>query len=232
MQVDSCSMGVPYPGGLCEPVLEDMLLSMDCDSELPLSVLHGNQEGNARVLLPIFSQSHSLECRIAAIPFLCVHLFGLCDSSDVPVQLTSLQCKNIRDNLCTVEWGSALGLGFVLPDCERLPEEPSACSNESSETMSTIIMMLVANDVNPHCIIVDDETMLSMNASFPDFLPCQEHFFRPENWTICVPSCFTWSEFTPSEDTAFDVVILLSATTGIITGTAVIVISFLRFKNM
>ncbi len=119
-----CSSVIPYPteGGLCQSVLEDTLLSMNCEpGESPL-VLR-DDETNARLLIPALRQSPSPECRAAAIPLLCMHLFGLCDSSGVSVQPTSGQCRNIRDNLCSVEWQTAISFGLNLPDCDSFPPD-------------------------------------------------------------------------------------------------------------
>ena len=71
-----------------------------------------------------------------------------------------------------------------------------------------------------------------LNASAPDKLPCQENFFRPEELGICVANCHTWSEFSQSVRVGTDMVILLTAIIGFITGLAVITISLLRFKKM
>ena len=122
-----CSSALPYPtqGGLC---LEDTLLSMNCDTGESLLVLH-DDEMNARLLIPALRQIPSLECRAAAIPLLCMYLFGLCDSSGVNIQPTSGQCRNIRDNLCSVEWQTAIMLGLDLPECEIFPEEQLSCSD-------------------------------------------------------------------------------------------------------
>ena len=119
---------MPYPteGGLCQSVLEDTLLSMNCDIEDSPLVLR-DAETNARLLIPAVGQSPSPECRAAAIPFLCLHLFGLCDGSGVSIQPTSGQCRNIRDDLCRVEWQAAMSFGFDLPDCDSLPNQQASC---------------------------------------------------------------------------------------------------------
>ena len=124
-----CLAAVPYPtdDGVCQTVLEDVLLSLNCDSGGSPLVLR-DQETNARLLIPALNQSPSLECREAAIPLLCLHLFGLCDSSGVSLQPTSGQCRRVRDELCIEEWQSALSAGADLPDCDNLPEEQASCS--------------------------------------------------------------------------------------------------------
>ena len=123
-----CSSAFPYPteSGLCQAILDEVLLSMNCDSEGSPLVLN-DEEVNARVLIPALKRSPNSECTEAALPLLCMDLFGLCDSSGVSIQPTSSQCKNVRDNVCRLEWEAALALGFDLPDCENFPGEQEAC---------------------------------------------------------------------------------------------------------
>ena len=131
-----CVSAVPYPtqGGVCQDVLED--ISVECDiGEMPL-VLRDN-EATARLLIPALMQSPSSECVSAAVPLLCLHLFGLCGSSGVSIQPTSGQCRNVRDNLCSAEWQVAVMSGFDLPDCEIFPEEQVSCPGSDGESPST-----------------------------------------------------------------------------------------------
>ena len=131
-----CSAAIPYPteSGQCQAILEDVLLSMNCNSEGSPLVLR-DEEVNARLLITALNQSPNPECTKEALPLLCMDLFGLCDSSGVSIQPTSSQCKNVRDNVCRLEWEAALALGFELPDCESFPEEQEPCTeNEINST--------------------------------------------------------------------------------------------------
>ena len=47
-----------------------------------------------------------------------------------------------------------------------------------------------------------------------------------------MPSCYTWHEFSDAEVLATDVVIAMAAVAGLLSGIAVIVISFIRFDRM
>ena len=118
-------------GGMCQSALEDVLLSMNSDARESHLVLR-NEETNARLLISALNQISSPECRVAAIPFLCMHLFGLCDSSGVSIQPTSGQCRNIRDNICRVEWQTAVAYGLDFPDCNSFPEEQASCHARSN----------------------------------------------------------------------------------------------------
>ena len=147
-----CLSAVPYPTktGLCQSALEDILLSMNCESgESPL-VLRDNEE-NAGLLIPaLLSQSPSPECREAVIPFLCLHLFGLCDSSGVSIQPTSGQCRNVRDNLCSAEWQAAT-TAFDLPDCDSFPEEQASyCGSDKESGSASGELILSEGPLLPH----------------------------------------------------------------------------------
>ena len=71
-----------------------------------------------------------------------------------------------------------------------------------------------------------------LNTSTSELLDCREDFFREGDSKLCVPSCYTWKEFTPTETIIYDVIILLSAIVGFISGLFIMVISFIRFKRM
>ncbi len=79
--------------------------------------------------LPLLSPSP--ECEAAIRPFLCLYLFGSCDSDNQLHQVTQADCEEMRDDVCAREW--ALGERFlgqgILPDCNTLPnqEDDSGC---------------------------------------------------------------------------------------------------------
>ena len=78
------------------------------------------------------------ECKEAVTPFLCLDLFGLCDSSGVSLQPTSGQCEDVRDRACRTEWATALSLGVDLPDCESFPSEQASCPDRSGSGSGTV----------------------------------------------------------------------------------------------
>ena len=134
-----CSSAVPYPaeGGVCQSSLRETLMSANCKTGESLLVLR-DDEMNAGLLIPALMRSPSPECRAAAIPLLCIYLFGLCSSSGVSIQPTSGQCRTIKDDLCSKEWAAALGFGLDLPNCDGFPEEQASCleSDNGSENIS------------------------------------------------------------------------------------------------
>ena len=127
---DSNQQCFPYPttssGGECRAHLTNTLLSLNCDpGETPL-VLR-DEEDTASQLLPLLNLLRpSAACTEAVVPFLCVFLFGLCDSSGVSIQPTSVQCEQIRDVLCPDQWRQA-ALVVDLPECSSFPAEQAPC---------------------------------------------------------------------------------------------------------
>ena len=100
---------------------------------LPSDVNQGEAEATANVLLqglPLLSPSP--ECEAAIRPFLCLYLFGSCDSvSRQQHQVTQANCERLRDDVCTQEFVEAeelLGQG-VLPNCDDLLQQEEECQS-------------------------------------------------------------------------------------------------------
>ena len=73
------------------------------------------------------------ECRAVAEPFLCLYLFGLCDSSGMVYAPSYEDCVLISTDLCASEWAMAnrflLLLGLPsLPECRSFQSTASAIS--------------------------------------------------------------------------------------------------------
>ena len=71
----------------------------------------------------------SEECREAIMPFLCLFIFELCDSSGHLHTVLRADCLTLRDDVCADVWRQAaafLGDG-VLPVCEDLPDITVEC---------------------------------------------------------------------------------------------------------
>ena len=136
-----CLEAIPYPddaNDICRTALKGILSSeMGCDSNGTLLVRQIDADSTARtLLLGLQIQNPSEKCMEAVIPTLCLHFFGLCDSSGVSLQPTAGQCREIRDELCVEEWNFALRAKIELPICEKLPEERASCptGNDSDIT--------------------------------------------------------------------------------------------------
>ena len=77
------------------------------------------------------------------------------------------------------------------------------------------------------------DSMVSLqNSTFTEQLPCRQDFFRELESGDCIPSCATWREYSHAEVILTDVLIILSAVIGLITGSAVIIMAIVRFKQM
>lgn len=63
-------------------------------------------------------------------------------------------------------------------------------------------------------------------------LVCSKDFFEERESGLCVPSCYTWSEFSSVERIAIDVLVGLSSWIGLIVAIVIIVISAVRYKSM
>lgn len=101
---------------------------------------------------------------------------------------------------------------------------------------------MVSNFSNAHYIIlklsicssvfVPASTTSTMMSPEQDLLPCREDFFREEGSEDCVPSCYTWREYSDTEVIVVDVLVLLATVIGLVAGLVVLVISLIRFKRM
>ena len=133
---EECTLAAPYlDDGICHAALQDVLFFLSCDSVGPPLVLRNDQEQNARLLLSALDRVRpSLECREEAVPLLCLHLFGLCSTSNVSIHPTSAECENVRDNLCRMEWQIAKTLNYDIPDCSSFPDQQESCSGSDMES--------------------------------------------------------------------------------------------------
>ena len=70
------------------------------------------------------------------------------------------------------------------------------------------------------------------DSNTTEHLSCHQDFFRREESGDCIPSCATWKEFSYAEVVLTDVLIILSAVIGLITGSAVLILATVQFKRM
>ena len=104
-----------------------------------------NEEATAAQLIGgLKSIGASDECIRRAVPFLCLHLFGLCGGLGVSIQPTISQCEEVRDTLCQEEWMFVETLGIDLPDCGMFPANVSSCPalNDSLPTNAMVSRMM------------------------------------------------------------------------------------------
>ena len=144
----SCDQMVIYEGQVC---LSELTRWQQCFSSqsdavyLPTNTNQEEAEATANLLLqglPLLSPSP--ECEVAIRPFLCLYLFGSCDSDNQPHQVTQANCERLRDNVCAREFVLAerlVGQG-VLPNCDDLLQQEEECQGtRDSCTITTGISL-------------------------------------------------------------------------------------------
>ena len=144
--LNQCDNWKNYTGEICLDELTKLQSCYASQVNVPVHIpFHTNQEeaeATAQRLLqglPLLSPSP--ECEAAIRPFLCLYLFGSCDSDNQPHRVTQADCKRMRDDVCAREWALAerfLGQG-VLPECDTLHNEESVLPKDECQG-KTIIM--------------------------------------------------------------------------------------------
>ena len=76
--------------------------------------------------LPVLSASP--ECVTAIKPFMCLYLFGSCDTDNQLRQVSQSECMILRDDVCAVPWKTinAFQEG-ALPDCSTFGDQEIQC---------------------------------------------------------------------------------------------------------
>ena len=136
----NCS-AVAYRGEACR---EELLARQSCltgggeEVHIPQDINQEETELQANQLLTVglsFLQT-SAECEAEVRPFLCLYLFGLCDSGSGQVYQPSFsECVTLMTKTCATEWQAAVGTQLgrsLLPSCESLPDDqagPEICDH-------------------------------------------------------------------------------------------------------
>ena len=129
--VSSCDQTTVYEGQVC---LSELTRWQQCFTPqsnakvyVPTDIDQQGAEDTANTLLrnlPFLSPS--TECLSAIRPFLCLYLFGSCDSNNQSHQVTQTDCATLRDDVCVREWALAEGI-VDLPICDELFKEEEEC---------------------------------------------------------------------------------------------------------
>ena len=118
------------------------MISADCalDPRGTVLVVRNEEAIVTKLINGLTTLQSSNECKSKAIPLICLHLFGLCGESGVPIRPTRSECEEIRDKTCQREWNIVESL-IDLPDCDGLPREASSCPtmNHNDSTNRTVI---------------------------------------------------------------------------------------------
>ena len=134
-EVNQCEEWKNYTGDVCFSEL--MELQSCYNSYKTTAALRvpsdTNQEETesvaTRLSLGLPFLSPSPECEAAIRPFLCLYLFGSCDTDNQLHQITQKDCETMRDDVCAREWALGeryLGQG-ILPDCSTLSSQEDEC---------------------------------------------------------------------------------------------------------
>ena len=124
----NCDQKEVYEGEVC---LNELAKWQQCFSPgpepniiyLPSDINQEEAEGTATGLVDSLGPLLlSPECETAIRSFLCLYLFGSCDSDNQQHRGTQENCESLRDGACASEFIRAQGL-CLLPNCNDLQYE-------------------------------------------------------------------------------------------------------------
>ena len=146
--VSTCAQVTVYSGDICR---NELLSLQTCFSgvtspspalSIPSSIDQETGESIAmRFVNGLSFLNPSQQCKEAIIPFLCISIFNLCDSSNTLHTALREDCLYIRDDVCVSEWSTAVELlgADVLPVCEELPDNITVeCTGKSMELLLSL----------------------------------------------------------------------------------------------
>ena len=130
VQPGLCEQPITYNGEACSSELqywqECFSQQPGADIYLPSNIDPEQVENKAkRFFFGLSTLSPSPECVTELRPFLCLYLFGSCDSNNQSRQVTQDDCERLRDDVCAREWKLAekkLGRN-ALPQCGNYPSK-------------------------------------------------------------------------------------------------------------
>ena len=131
-----CLSPVLYSGSVCR---NEILLARECLSpqlQTPDAIFVATDASEqAQQFINGLRLISSPECMEAAVPFLCLSLFGVCDGNGSQLLLTEKECLEISTGVCKREFQLASTFGMELLDCSTFPsvEFVPSCSNLSQE---------------------------------------------------------------------------------------------------
>ena len=132
-----CSQVSEYSGEVCRDELMSLQIcfsGVTSPLNIPSSIDQQTGETDAMSLVNGLSfLNPSQQCSEAIMPFLCLSIFSLCDSSNTLHTILRQDCLDIRDDICVGEWSQAVTFlgGGVLPVCEDLPDVIENCTGKN-----------------------------------------------------------------------------------------------------
>ena len=149
--VSTCVQVTVYSGDICK---NELLSLQTCFSgvtspspalSIPSSIDQETGESVAmRLVKGLSFLNSSQQCQEAVIPFLCISIFNLCDSSNTLHTALREDCLHIRDDVCVTEWSTAVEfLGAdVLPVCEELPDDITVeCTGKWNFSLHRVLVL-------------------------------------------------------------------------------------------
>ena len=120
----NCSPGITYTGQVCHKELVTQQVQCISNSSRDVRVSVENQEELEQYIVVLLNHGFpnvkpSPECDSAFRSFICLYLFGLCDSN-LTYFIARNSCIVLRDEVCEREWREIeafIGPG-ILPICE------------------------------------------------------------------------------------------------------------------
>ena len=131
--MNQCEQWKEHTGDICFGELMELQSCYDSHKSMvrvPSDTNQKEAEATAeRLLLGLPLLSPSPECEAAIRPFLCLYLFGSCDSDNNLHQVTQTSCIRLRDDVCAREFILAEGIvgQGVLPNCDDLLQQEEEC---------------------------------------------------------------------------------------------------------
>ena len=132
---------ITYDGTVCKQELKSLSSCLPHYNAQPDGsvLVQSDQSETVRPLLKALDAFADVECRAAALPFLCVYFFGLCDSTGKAYRPSSSQCTEISTGVCAIEWAFASSFpgDMTLPDCASFPDKTKlvgSCNNMMGNT--------------------------------------------------------------------------------------------------
>ena len=196
----TCADTVPYSGEVCSDLLSELQTCFSGASlmapllNIPASVDQDEGESNSVQLFNGLSfLNPSPECSEQVMPFLCLHIFGLCDANGNHHTTLRDECISLRDDVCSNEW--AMAMSFLpagsLPACEDLSDMTDKCTGMFKYLWSELCTLFPGNfsALNNSSLGVPFEKE-STNNSNGQPLECSNGFFYDQNGTgLCRPEC-------------------------------------------
>ena len=127
-----------YTGSICREALQTQqscLLDRNTSSDIFIAVDPASSQSSKEGQASLFIQGLPLlgpgpECMKVVVPFLCLNIFPLCDSSSSLHQPSSEGCREITEDICAREFQTAAMFATEeqLPQCQLLPDTALKCN--------------------------------------------------------------------------------------------------------